>query len=448
MLSSLLKETPRGTQCVRSEEHDDQTGDLREIALEAAVCSHGLASRAFYVLAPLCCAAWVTVELALPCTLRQAAEALHRQVALWAFTGAVDLLPCFPQINRDDGSVVVVPTWVDGAGKSVVVFDMRAVTGPVYASIITGKLTYADYATEARRHGLTDWVAFAFGQDQPMQAASAIPVVSGGVLQFRTLHEEPTWYGTLAARLGSRAIWPPPENAGVCRDHQPLLILHHESCTLYPDGAAHNHHDRAFIAELVDREVGSVLIVPPKPPAMDDVSLHGVDCRGVLAVAPVLPRADREGVAVFLDARHASAKPRMWYAACKYLDPRVLVDMLGLRPPPLFQVVIGPVRQYKALIEARDGDVICFGYRFGPSQSSVALLASPAGVTEDVEPARGHSPGDLVGLPSPDNDGGYGLEDREKPRERLPGADSFKSYYVGEGFSFPPLPFLSDAIMD
>ncbi|CAE7819266.1 unnamed protein product [Symbiodinium microadriaticum] len=40
--------------------------------------------------------------------------------------------------------------------------------GPVYASIITGKLTYADYATE----------------DQPMQAASAIPVVSGGASPF------------------------------------------------------------------------------------------------------------------------------------------------------------------------------------------------------------------------------------------------------------------------
>ena len=370
----------------------------------------------------------------------QAVEALSKHVTLWAFTRAVDLVPCFPQIDRDDGSVVAVPIWVDSAGKSVVVFDMRAVTGPVYASIITGKLTYADCAAEARRHGLADWCAFAFGHDQPLQAVSAIPVVSGGVIQFRTLHEEPIWYGTLAARLGSRAFWPTPENVAVCRDHQPLLILHHESCTLYPDEAGHRHHDRAFFADLVDRDVGSVLIVPPRPPALADVSLHGVDCRGVLAVAPVPPRAGREGVAVFLDARHAGERPRMWYAGCKYLDPCALVNLLGLRPPPLFHVVIGPVRQCQGLIEARDGDVICFGYRLGQLSSSAALLVATIGDTEDAEPPCGQPPEDPFG-PSLPESCGYGKEDKETPCERLPGSDSFKSCYVGEGFSFPPFPF-------
>ena len=64
--------------------------------------------------------------------LREAKEALRSLHLRFADR----VIPTFPQLGVDFASLLVVPAWITAGSMQVVVFDFRALDGPVYASLL------------------------------------------------------------------------------------------------------------------------------------------------------------------------------------------------------------------------------------------------------------------------------------------------------------------------
>ena len=72
-----------------------------------------------------------------------------------------------PQIGALYGALLAVPDWLRAADMEVVVWDFRAIGGPLYCGYAWSTMCYGDCVREAARRAVGDWHAFAFGHSYP-----------------------------------------------------------------------------------------------------------------------------------------------------------------------------------------------------------------------------------------------------------------------------------------
>ena len=147
----------------------------------------------------------------------------------------------------------------------VVVWDFRAIGGPLYCGYAWSTMCYGDCVREAARRAVGDWHAFAFGHSYPIPYGAQFLATAGGVIQFRPPGETPVWYGTLLSRLNTVVAWAREAELPSHSSDRPVCVLHHDSTTVtlfsgsrFPGAGA-----RETIADLVGRQPTTALFVTP-----------------------------------------------------------------------------------------------------------------------------------------------------------------------------------------
>ena len=265
-------------------------------------------------------------------------EALHHLRLPYCFITA----PTVPQLGPDFASIVIAPKWLPQAGRQVVVFDFRAFGGPVYAHYVHDTVSYWECAREAARHGYDDCVVYVQGCSRALSAGDTFLAALGGVIQFQPPGTQAQWCGTLAARFNRPQWWLAHPQLPPFGTERPVLVLHHESSTLYSAARFPDVPTLRLLASLVDRPPERVLYVSPPGNGLSNVEFHGTPCRDALAIFPLTPHTEREGILVFLDPRQAGVEVTHIYLPSTAANPHELVRFLRLQPPPCYRVAVSP----------------------------------------------------------------------------------------------------------
>ena len=157
--------------------------------------------------------------------------------------------------------------------------------------------------------------------------------------------------------------WVPHPMLPTPKSDRPVLALHHDRGTLYSASRHPGVPTLQFLADLVDRTPDRVLFVSPPGSALTDVDVQGSSCRDALAIFPLAPSHDREGIVVFLDPRQAGQQVTHVYLASNLADPHFLIRFLGLQPPPCYRVAILPRPGRNGTLQLSEGDIITFGFK-------------------------------------------------------------------------------------
>ena len=324
----------------------------------------------FHVMAPHYQPTAIVLELPRPCTVGMVTDMARGSLGHLQLEFAQDVIPTVPQVGELYGALLVVPSWLQAADMEAVVWDFRALDGPMYSGFAWSTMSHGDCAREAARHGFNAWSAFAFGNTYPVPPGATFLATPGGVIQFRPPGEAPLWYGTLLSRLNTRTPWVREVTLPHNRSDRPICVLHHDSLTLYSRARFPEGRPRETIAGFVDRQEHTAIFSTPLGHGCGHLSHHGVECRDVLAVFPLRPTPTRQGRLVFLDPRQINYPLTFLYSEDGRILPRDLVRFLGVCPPPLHHVSFLPEPEFEGYILAQEGDTIVIGFRADADSSA------------------------------------------------------------------------------
>ena len=383
----------------------------------------------FYVMAPHYQSEIVQMHLPSPCDLQTILNEARRGLNALRMRFSFRVLPTFPQLGSDYASLLVVPVWLDVTSMQVIVWDFRALGGPVYAAYCWNAVTYGDCIRESRRHGFHDWQAFVNGHSQALIQDASFVAVPGGVVQFQPPGAGPVWRGTLAARLDRPNSWNIDPDLPEIQVERPLLILHHEQVTLYTSRRFPVPGTRTFISSLVERTPDTALIVAPPGNFLTNVDYYGVTCRDVLAVYPLTPSTDRDCIIVFLDPRQTGNPLAHILLPERRVAPAALARFLSLRPPVCHKIAFWPRPAEDGMLVLSEGDTVVFGYIdeavcSDDSSDSISDSSDDSDFDPDVGRGEGAGPSGSAGPdggPSPANEGGHASSRSRSPQGRFRG---------------------------
>ncbi|CAE7816687.1 unnamed protein product [Symbiodinium necroappetens] len=398
----------------------------------------------FYVLAPHYQSEIVQMHLPSPCDLQTILNEARRGLNALKMRFSFRVLPTFPQLGSDYASLLVVPVWLDVTSMQVIVWDFRALGGPVYAAYCWNAVTYGDCIRESRRHGFHDWQAFVNSHSQALIQDASFVAVPGGVVQFQPPGAGPVWRGTLAARLDRPNSWSIDPDLPEIQVERPLLILHHEQVTLYTSRRFPVPGTRTFITSLVERTPDTALIVAPPGNFLTNVDYYGVTCRDVLAVYPLTPTPDRDCIIVFLDPRQTGNPLAHILLPERRVAPVALARFLNLRPPVCHKIAFWPRPEEDGMLALSEGDTVVFGYI-----DEAACSDDSSGSISDSSDDSDFDPG--VGRGEGDGPSGSAGPDRGPPSAHEGGEASSRSRsppgrFRGHALAQDPLSFAPLAV--
>ncbi|CAE7217225.1 RASAL1 [Symbiodinium sp. CCMP2592] len=141
--------------------------------------------------------------------------------------------PTVPQLGPDFASIVVAPKWIPQVSKQVVVYDFRALGGPVYADITHENLSHFECLREASHHGFHDCSIYAQGGSRALEPGDTILATLGCVIQFQPTGTPAQWCSTLHARFDRPQWWLVHPSLPAEVADKPVLTLYHDRCLAY-----------------------------------------------------------------------------------------------------------------------------------------------------------------------------------------------------------------------
>ena len=315
-----------------------------------------------YVMAPHYQAEILPLPVGIPTDLGAFCTTVRRALSNLRLRFMSDLVPTVPQVSPEFASLIVAPRWPNAAGKQIVVFDMRACGGPIYSDFVWDRVSYGECKAVARRHGIDQCSIYAQGHTQPLTDGSSFLAVTGGVIQYQPRNTAAVWCGPLHARFDRPNAWSgdpdlPPEEA-----EWPLFVSHHDQFSLYSADRFPGETAARAIADLVDRRPEAVLFVTSPGRRLEDVNVRGTFCRDVMAVFPLTPSPDRQGVIVFVDLRQVGQLVSHMFLEQPWVAPSEIIRHFHLRAPIGFKVTCWPRPDHTGRIPCVEGDIIVFGF--------------------------------------------------------------------------------------
>ncbi|CAE7883540.1 hypothetical protein AK812_SmicGene281 [Symbiodinium microadriaticum] len=302
------------------------------------------------------------MPVGIPTNVRDFCESMRRALRTLRLRFAPRVVPTFPQLGLDYASVLVLPTWLSAVGKQAIVYDMRDIGGPVFAEYEWDRVTFEDCRLAAARHGLREWTVYVQGHTQPLNPGESFLAVEGGVVQFRPLGSGSFWRNHLHARLDLRNAWSNDPDIPEDDTEWPLYVTHGLDRTLYSTQRFPEEPAAVCIASFVDRAPDSVLMITPPGRVLANLDYKGTPCRDVLAVFPLTPCPDRQGILVFLDPRQTDHLLMHIYLPEPAVEPGVLIRYLHLSAPVGHKVTYWPRPDDTGRLVLSEGDVVTFGF--------------------------------------------------------------------------------------
>ncbi|CAE7719234.1 unnamed protein product, partial [Symbiodinium sp. CCMP2456] len=379
----------RGSRPITVYGHSETTsaGCMSATAKTFAPCTFQVYIPGYYVLT-------TTPTVGLPCTEQEAFRYVRTSLEGRLPPFFDFLFPTQPQIGRDYGSLVLVPTWHAPSGRHTIVFDMSGIEGPIYAKVVVSPMTFWECQQEAARHSAVTWSLFVAGSLAPQTPGESFHVGTGYVLQFRPLHSTPEWFGHLAERLGHHVPWLPDPALPESPPGNRLLVLRSDQHRVFDLDQVDAAPLTSRLADLVERTADDVLFVRPLGQChLRDYCHEGLPCQGALAVFPLRALPGRQGRLLFLDGRPANVGVITTYT--EGIDDLLgFADWLGLRPPALHHVVCARVAAAEQGMSP-EGSVLIFGYRL----NSELILDAPPPSSLASDDSRGEGESDEEDAP-------------------------------------------------
>ena len=306
-----------------------------------------------------------TLQLQFPVDLDDLQEEVWRCLIGECFRFPVRVKPTLPQLEDGYGSFVVEGVWIEEAGLGVVVFDLSAFRGPIFAQYLPILAEYSDIAEVASRFALHGWRAYLFGSHQFLQPERAFRVLSGGVIKLCPEPVPVSWPTPITPRLTNPTLW---REALPSPDLSPAASYFVTGEALQLPGVVHVADDDSVmpaIARLVGKEPGRITIATPSGSSLQDVVFHGTWCcamRHVL-LAPQEADKSKQTAFLFVDPRPAGQLPR---AICTR-QPTVSVSYLALsagihRIPSGYCLAISGATPDNGFLEVVSGSTVILGF--------------------------------------------------------------------------------------
>ena len=311
-------------------------GDLGDVGGVAAAC------RYFQVLSPSYRSALLSLDGPLTQDCDEVLHLVQTSLVQPAFPTPFALLPALPQPQAGLATLVVVPEWVPGSLRRVVIYDFSAFRGPVYAQICYAVLTLQDLAAEASWQGVAAWEASTACSAGPI--CGQVLVDNGTVIQFLPPGSASSWGVSFGDMLRDPGCWR-PEPALLRQEMPPTgwLVLQGSRHRYYRTRCMDPTVLRQPVADAMLCEVCDVSYSAPLQQFLvDGLLFHGHMVLGVFAAEPRsenVPAGPNLGVFLFLDGRPVGQDIQFQFVSAGLQTAGAAIRYLQPYTPPGFQAM-------------------------------------------------------------------------------------------------------------
>ena len=274
------------------------------------------------------------------------------------------LVPAAPQLGDSAATLLVVPHWFQRAGLSAVLFDVRAMTGKVFAEVLPRQTSLEAIQRVAGPTVIEPFEVFLAGSLQPLQEGQIVHVEEGDTLCFAPTRHLPLWGPLLSRSLQRPTPWlsldPIPSTArALC-----ALLLHESGKFLFSDFVQCDWQNALRITHFVGVEMSESRLVSAA--GLASYVYHGTHVRGVIAVlgrSTIRDQQNRPLPAVFfLDGRLIGQDVNFCVMDSYYVSRDFLCARAHCRPPPGHRLAVMGGQLRGNGFEFHGGEVLTLAY--------------------------------------------------------------------------------------
>ena len=367
----------------------------------------------FWITSPYFEAEVVDLEIPFPTTENRLRDALKDSCSVMP-EWAEDLVPTTPQIGRDYASFVAFPPWIRATSKTVLVMDLTAIEGGIFAAYLEEPVTRTSILMNLVEGDPDGLQVFAYGSDRPMRSDRTYPTIYGGVIKVVPRGADPRWEDELQRRTGVPERWNP--NAAL---PFPLGRLHtvYQSADDQVVEEIESDDERTLEAaaeEALRYEYGECWVCAPNV-STRHLAHQGRRIWGQLAVLDGREQHTREAPVVFLDLRGVAHFPQWAQLPSTTFKPYEYYQGLHMPDLPDWVLMVegGEPREDGQRVVIQSGETLTF-YLRRRTDSDTSSGAATDGETlpSDDDSSTGTDPlphsSDFSDGPAPSGDGPRG----------------------------------------
>ncbi|CAE7326979.1 unnamed protein product [Symbiodinium sp. KB8] len=182
-----------------SEDNHEEEPDTCVAASDSETDPNDVLHARFLVLRLYCTLLPVDVDVRVPATIQEAADAVAHNMPADVYTHFSELVAVFPQVDVTWGAMLAVPAWA--RNELVVVLDVRQVDGRLFAVPIANAATYAHFCAAAGLPADGTYSIFPFGSGAPMLLTDVVETRLGGSVAIVPAGHRPATRGLLSTML-------------------------------------------------------------------------------------------------------------------------------------------------------------------------------------------------------------------------------------------------------
>ncbi|CAE7233696.1 unnamed protein product [Symbiodinium necroappetens] len=321
------------------------------------------------------------------------------------------VVPTDPQIFQGYATFVAETPWLAASGQVVVVLDLLRLSGNRFACMLPNTMSVAQLSAYiAPLVGIdADSIEIYIGAALRVRApAEEVQLVSGQVITAMPLGILPHFWGSVEELLANPDSWGPADQfprplarAGICLLHEGRRFFVNRR--FYPGQPANE-----AAAQCAGLTPSTSIMRVARSPALENVAMHGNDCKGVACVVGVPPpptsadSPDRGDNVLFFDLRPLLQRPIYHYQIGQTRHWPTVLSSLGVSAPRGMQLQIEGASHSDGFVTTSSGHTIVVRAFWPPVDDASLRDVENASEDRDDEYQDDHSngPGSESGAPS------------------------------------------------
>ena len=344
------------------------------------------------------------------------------------------VVPTDPQIFQGYATFVAETPWLADSGQVVVVLDLLRISGNRFACMLPNRMSVAQLlAYIAPLVGIdASSIEIHIGATVCVRVPDeAVQLVSGQVITAMPPGILPHLWGTFEDLMAQPDLWGPSDQfprplarAGICLLHEGRRFFVNRR--FYPGQPANE-----AAAQCAGLTPSTSIMRVARSPALDNVAMHGNDCKGVACVVGVPPpptpadSADRGDNVLFFDLRPLLQRPIYHYQIGQTRHWPTVLSSLGVYAPRGMQLQIEGASHTDGFVNTPSGHTIVVHACWTPPAEVTSPDAEhvPEEQDDEDQDTDNNGPGTDSGAPSifdSSEDGSDTNDAPSRPRSRSP----------------------------